>query len=263
MTSKFVWNVIHFGVALAIPIVLIFLVSCKQAHEEKAPLGPQVDPSVIDGALAQAIDGASIADLQVNQSAHYQLNRRIANQDPTLDQGNHDLQVIDRHDDPNTQETVITIHQNQRIRKADSFENVESESTLTTPMPSLTAKIEAGAVPGIAATTRDTQPVNVTYHNFSTSKGDATPPDNVANRTGCGGLSPCTLHLTYISFDVAYWYNSEDYDKVHFDYAFTNQLPFMGDLLGVMAEGCAAQYVTVGNNRYFVRDCKYLTDFQK
>ena len=261
----------HLLAALLLPVALLVITSCKQAHEERADLGPSADPSIINDTFEKAIAGATVATLQVHQSLNYEESLRIANQDPNLLMGEHGIQVIDRTNDADTQETRITIHHSQKVRDMDKniFVNIESEDTISLPEQAsstgsgMLMAVESGFI-SIAATPQDApQPVRITYHNFSTSTDLIDPPSKVKSRSDCGGLTGCRLHVTYISYDEEKWYNDTDYDKYKYDFAFTTQLPYMNGLFGVLVTGCVGFYQSVSNRRYFVRDCQYLTDFQK
>lgn len=264
-------RVLHFIFALTLPLALLLLLGCKQAHEERADLGPTADPSLIDSTFAKAIHGASIATLQVNQMVHYEESLRVANQDPNILIGEHGVSVIDRSIDNDTQEVRITVHHSQSIREPgkSTFTDVESEDTLALPDPAQTTglgmlmAVDQGFQPASLTAADTPQPIRITYHNFQTSSDTITPPDAVVKRSSCGGLSPCKLPVTYISYDEVKWYSDTNYDKYHYDFAFTSELPYMSGLLGVLVTGCIGYYQTSSGKRYYMRDCQYLTDFQK
>lgn len=260
------WAVLHTILALLLPIALVILMGCRKAKEEKGDLGPQTESEVIDKAINDAVGPISIADLKKDQILHYELNRRIVGQETTLLMGSHRLEVVDRTDRPDLNATLITLKHDERIRHENGFKRVVSEDTIPVP---LQATIEEGFHVGdnhvsTMAVVRAQERANrVTYHNLAVSKGTVAPPTDGAQRPGCGGLSPCSLPVTFVSYDEVRWYPSGDYDKFHFDFAFTNKLPYMAQAFGVMLTGCVAQHVPIGEFRYYVRDCQYLVDYKK
>lgn len=257
-------SAIHFLLAIFIPVLLFVLAGCKKAHEEKADLGAQVDPQEIQKVLDTVQNRVDINSLKANQQISYELNRRFVGQDNTYLLGSHQLQVLNRTSRSDLGLDLATILHNETIRKEDHFDQLKFEQTIPLKTPNATLQPGQPLVPGIQASAHMASDVrSVTYHNFETSTGKVQPPDKALARPNCAGLSPCELNVTYIKYDEVIWNADSSYDTVHYDFSFTSDLPYMGGLMGLMVAGCVSQNVPIGQYRYLVRDCQYITDVSK
>lgn len=264
--NQIVCKSIHFVFALALPLALLLLMSCKQAHEFHAPLGPEVSSSDLDAVLGKAIEGASVEKLQKGQMLHYEESVRINNSDPNLLESTNDLTVIDRYDDVDTQTTRITTHRSQNMRTVDGdgWRNVESEDTLEIPTaPVISASLLMSVGTRADDSDSPTPPKRITYHNMRVSEGDIDPPDKVKSRPNCSNLHNCRVHVTYLSYDEVRWQDDTHYDKRSYDFELTSDLPFMNQgLYGIMTSGCVGFFQNINGKNYYLRDCQYVSDLQ-
>jgi|GEM_PF-5930642 len=269
--NRFFLGLLHFACALTLPLALLLLVSCIQAHEEHAPLGPEFDPNQLDEVLAKATNGASPLNLQMNQMIHYEESVRVDNRDPSLHMSTHVLNVIDRSPSPGTDSVRVTYHHSNNYRDENgNWQDVETEDTYDIPnSTTVTANLllntgendvaslsQAMAMAPTGATT------HISYHNLKVSEGDVEPPKAIKNRPNCGGLPNCRIHVTILSFDVARWSDATNYTKVSWHYSLTAQLPYMEELFGAIVERCAGFNAVQDGTTHYLNDCQYLTDAQ-
>jgi hypothetical protein len=260
------WAFIHALLAILLPVALVLLMGCRKAKEEKGDYGPTVSEDQINKVINDAVGTVSLTELRKDQLLHYELNRRIVGQPTTILMGSHQLEVIDRTDRHDLGATLITIKHDERIRYEKGFKKVVSEDTLPLPLEESTESqfnVSDNNVSAMAVVRAKASATDRTYHNLEVSRGTVEPPADGASRPNCGGLSPCSLPVTYVSYDEIRWYGENDHDTFHFSFIFTNRLPYMAQAFGVMLSGCVAQHVPIGEFRYYVRDCQYLIDYKK
>jgi hypothetical protein len=264
-----IWKALHFTFALALPLTLLFLLSCKQAHETHAGLGPEVSADSLNMILNRIATAAgdNVTNLQKGQMLHYQESLRANNQDPDVLESEDIFTVIDRTKDVETGTTRITDHHTSRTLSNDgtSWNTLESEDTIEVPMPTSSASGLLASFGGRMATTPDTsqQPVRITYHNLRTSEGDVDVPDTAKARANCANVPNCKIHVTFLSYDEALWSDDSHYVKRSYDLELTSQLPFIGTrLFGIMTLGCIGMFQNIKGNNYYLRDCQYLSDLQ-
>lgn len=273
MNQNIALRIFHFVCAITLPLALLLLVSCIQAHEEHVPLGPQFDPSQLDAVVNKATQGATVANLQKNQMLHYEETVRIDGRDPALSMSTNILSVIDRSSNPDTDSVRITYHHSNNYRdENNAWHDVETEDTYDIPNSSA---VSAGLLLNInrndIKTLSDSldlspmsQPIHITYHNLQTSEADIDPPDTIKNKAGCSGIPNCRLHVTYLSFDEAQWTDDSHYMKISWRYTLTAQLPYMEQLFGVMVERCAglSGVSAQDGKKHYIQDCQFLSDAQ-
>lgn len=273
--GAWIWHTLHLVAAIALPVLFLLITSCIKAKEEPAQLGPEVQSSDINGAFAKATQGApSVDQLQNGQYLYYEENRRLEREETTFLVGTHRITVERTHDDAAKTSTIILHHQEQ-VRKGDSFEELDHEDPPivipdgeTTQAVGSLARALAEAPLKLDLQTQDDatrtgKPLKITYHNLKVWSGQEDVPDDTKAKADCGGLSPCQMNVTYLTYDEAEWYSETDFDKYHYEFVFTTQLPFMGGLYGILDRGCVGLYVPINGTNYYVRDCQNLTDFKK
>lgn len=269
--NRLVLRVLHFVCALTLPLALLILVSCIQAHEEHAPLGPEFDPNQLDEVLTKATDGATVSRLQKDQMIHYEESVRVDNRDPSLHMSTHVLNVIDRSPNPGTDSVRITYHHSNSFRDEDgTWQDIETEDTYDIPnSPSLSAGLllslgqnDVVSLSKAMAMAPLSSPTHISYHNLKVFEGDIDPPSVIKKKANCGGVPNCRLHATFLSFDEARWSDDSHYTKVTWKYTLTNQLPYMEGLFGAMIERCAGFSAVQDSKTHYLNDCQYLTDAQ-
>lgn len=277
---------VHFLLTLLIPVFLIFMLSCKKAKEERADLGPEVAAESVDDALAKAMDGANLDNLHVGEYLNYVVLRRIENGEQVMVLGGTNISIIDAQDNDAQTETRFTLQINKAYRKNDgSFRNITTEDPLIVEKSQALvapaslralspAKINIQALEQWAksqprASVLDDQPKRVSFHRLREGEESIDPPAKVRARADCGGLTDCKIPTHFIRFDLVSWYSDTDYQKVAFDFAFSQHTPFLpfgagfDQLSGALVTDCRSTYVQLESRNVYVRDCQQIDDFQK
>lgn len=289
--SSWAWRGLHLLLTLSLPFVMVFLFGCIRAKEEKADLGPEVDPDAINTALWKIKDQSSLDGLHVGQYIDYVILRRIENSDNTMVLGSTTVAVMDAQSVPDLNATRFTMQINKSYRRNDgSFDIVSTEDRITLANPGTSAAMVNSADLRVPAALRanpprpldvvrdqalhtlaasDTQPRRITYHHFREGDETMPVPDKVKLKADCGGLSSCEIPMHYVRFELVAWYTDTDYQKISFDFGFSTRTPWIpfGSgftlLTGAMVVDCRSTYVQLTDRNVYVRDCQQLEDFQK
>jgi hypothetical protein len=278
-------HIVHLGLTLSLPILLIFLFGCKKIEEEKAIYGPEVTGEAIDGALRKAIAGASLDNLAVGQFLDHSVVRRLENEDSTSTLGGTRVEVIDKVETDSTVKFTLKIFKSQRMAggifetkvteenlafNKSSLQNIGAMSLKSSRLSAAALSAEALAKPDRSqAGAQERKVARITYHNLSEFNEALPVPKTVREKPGCGGLSPCALQVRYIRFDMVQWYDDGGTTKVALDFGFSVQTPFLpfgedfDQLSGLLILDCRSTYVPIENRTVYVRDCMTLEDFQK
>jgi hypothetical protein len=282
MRSEWWWRGLHLALALTLPLALALLVGCKKAKEEKADLGPEVAPELIDEALSKAVYGASLDGLRVGEYIDYAIERRLENEESTITLGGTNVSVIDAEEN----NTKYTLRITRSFRRNDgSFQVVTGEDVIrvnpsapaSLSLPPESAALNPSALSAarltneaLARASADGEnPRRVTFHRLRESDGVEPAPAKVRLKPDCGGLSPCEIPVHYIQFDMVTWSSDDDYQKMSLDFAFSRKTPFLpfgedfDQLSGLLVIDCRSLYVDIGTRDVYVRDCQQLDDFQK
>jgi len=271
---------LHFGLALLVPFLILLMVGCKKTKEETADYGPEVPGSSIDLALSKAIQGASLDNLSVGQYLDHSVNRRLENEETTANLGGTRVEVIDKQENETTVRYTLRIFKSERISSGEFETKVTEEpltlnkSTLTVvgEQPSMMAQTRLSAE-GLAAHAVTASPARkvsrISFHNLRQFTAPMHPPRAVAQKPGCGGLSPCEMQVRYIQFDMVQWHDDGSKVKVALDFGFSIQPPYLpfgesfDQFSGLLVLDCRSTYVRIETRTVYVRDCMTLDDFQK
>lgn len=271
------WRGLHFLSALVIPFVLIAMMSCVKAKEEKADLGPEVAADEIDFALGKAIHGASYSGTALNQYIHYDIVRRLESEENTINMGYTKVNVFDKIE--TSDQTRFSLKIEKASRNSDNtFEILQIEEPLVVKKnpivpnllvsPTTPGGLSAQSIAKTSAVAK--KPTRSSFHRLRTSDGFLEVPNAVKAKPDCGGISPCEIPVKYVQFDLVQWYNDETYQKISIDFAFSTKTPYLpfgesldDQLNGVLVADCRATVVPVEGRTVYVRDCLNLTDFQK
>lgn len=266
---------IHIIFAVAIPILLFSLLSCKRAKEEPMDLGPEVDPKLVQKALDEVFTGNTYINGQEGQYVFYEETLSVGG-GAARPAGYEFVQVEKREDVAANPHVTLNMYYQRKKLKADNsgYDVVETREAYdvkrATDADAMSSPLEIHkfSAKSMKAMVREGKADRVTYHNFSVERGPVVAvPEAVKQRTGCGGLANCSLNSVYIKVDEVKWYG-EDYDIYHYDLAYTKDTPFLINTVhetqnGLMLIGCLSTYVLVEGVKAYVRDCITLKDFQK
>ncbi len=275
--ATYLWAGIHLLLALSLPLILVMLAGCKQAKAKREDLGPEVASSTINGALSKAIESASLANLAKGQFVRYSHTRRIENEENAIDLGERHVEVIDRADTPTEAHFTNRIIEKERI-DSGSYRYLYTEDALwigklgTSSIPdALRAPspnaLSAESLRAEAATLGKSG--KITFHHLHEEDATADPPAAMKLRADCGGIPNCVLHVHYLQFDMVFWQDDTNYQKISFDFAFSLDTPYIpyGEYFeqynGTLVTDCRSTFVPIQERTVYVRDCYNLEDFKK
>jgi len=273
--SEWLWRGLHFLCALMIPLILLNVMGCLKAKEEKADLGPEASMDQLEVALMNAVSGRSLASTSVGDFASYSIVRRLESEEATINMGSSRVEVV--AEVPGTGWAAGTTTFKLRVddytrNNSNGYDHKAMQGDLVLKTGPILPAFLGSSEHYTAATAqaRAAKPTKATFHNLSTSKETVEAPKAVQAKPGCGGLSPCELQVNIVQFDLVTWFDDDSYQKIAFDLAFNNKTPFLpyGDAyvdqpLGHLITKCLATLVPVDGRTVYVRDCLSLEDFQK
>ncbi len=268
-SGAIVLGAVHVLLALSLPFILALIVGCQKIEEEQPDYGPEVAGTEIDLALSKAIHGASFDATCVGQYVKYNVTPRLENEEVTTLLGTTHVEVFDREDTATEAKFMLRITQSERLTGNGQFEVRVTEEPLVLQKVSLVGATSTKAFEAKAVQTAERKIDRITYHNLREFTQTEDAPKAVRERAGCGGLSPCSLEVRYIRFNMVQWYDDGTRQKVAFDFAFSTQTPFLpfgndfDQLNGLMILDCRSTYVPIERRTVFVRDCLTLEDLQK
>lgn len=282
MIRRDLWFVrgLHLALAASIPMILIFLAGCKVAKETKEDLGPEYSNEQVDEALSKAITGYTFRYIHVGQFVHYEMSRRLENQETTTNLGNLNVDVkaikdVEPGDDPNVVTYIVRADSNTR-NMSGGFDQVIVEEPLRLIYdPSLSSALESRGAQSYSAQSLKKQvsgtaeELPVTYHHLRTFSDTIDVPAAVRATPDCGGIPDCKLHVNFIQVQMVIWKSESSYQKVMLDLGFSPDMPFLPygkgfeGLTGLTVQDCRSTYVPIEKRTVYVRDCMNLTDFRR
>jgi hypothetical protein len=277
MNSK-CWRAMHLASALVMPFLVLALLGCQRAKEETAPIGPENDVESINKALGKATSGQALTNLKVGQFVKYSILRRIENNDVVNNLGDVTVEVIalDEKTSPVQNRYFLKITKHLR-NSSNGFDEVISQDEIWVSKPGTSSilstyprsHILTKAVANAYVTTDNSKPEKVTFHNLRESDEVLPIPSAVQKDADCGGLSPCSIPIRLVQFDLVYWYEGGKKQKINLNFGFSSVTPFLpfGDGFdlwnGMLVMDCRSTFVPVEDRTVFVRDCQSLEDFQR
>jgi hypothetical protein len=239
---------------------------CIRAKEEKADLGPEVPEDKVFETIKGAAQDVSYADARVGQYVHYNMTRRLENEEVVQNLGSLAVSIIDKQELPDRYKFTLNIKKARRLNDG-TFEQTASEEPLEVDK-GLAVLSQKAAVKATA--TDSDKPVKTTYHRLRTSEGTAPVPAALKAKADCGGISPCELPVRYVQFDLVNWYADDSYQRIAVDLGLSSKPPYLPfgrtliDILnGALVVECMSLLVPVEGRTVYVRDCMNLEDFQK
>ena len=265
--------ILFLGILISVASVL----SCVRAEEEKEDLGPAVDTKAVQEVLTEVFSGNTYHNGKVDQFVYYEENISAQGGAPQ-DRGFDYIKVVERkisETDPTFLQ--FTMHYiRKKLDENGKFQTVETEETynVNKNAESTMGPLESGMrilsqSSRLKTMGRSGKPIKVTYHNFEVKRGDVLPvPEAVRSRADCGGISGCRLNSVMIKLDEVKWYSETDYDKMHFDFVYSKDTPYLINIQndtmgGLMIMGCLSTYIPYQGRKVYVKDCVNLKDFQK
>ncbi|MBX3021022.1 MAG: hypothetical protein KF799_05040 [Bdellovibrionales bacterium] len=272
----------HFTLALSLPFLLVALLSCQRAKEQKADLGPEADPAAVEEALNAATAGRSFDGIHKDQFVDYSITQRVENNETTMLIGTVGVSVASIEETPTQKKIIFRVDRMER-KDDGGFDHkvTETDPWILSKTSSSSALLNATALGGRRPTLKELKaysaglrasaaPKKTTFHQLRVATGKVNAPDAVSTKPGCGGLAVCEMPVRYVRFDIVDWYSDTDYQKVSIDFAFSLAAPFMPlstayfDMMnGIMITDCRSSNIPIQDRKYYVRVCKQLENFQK
>ncbi len=283
---RWILHGLHLGLTVAMPLLLLTLLGCKQAKETKENLGPEVPSEKVSDLLAEASNGANLDGIAKGQYVRMVHTRRIENSETVVDLGSRTVEVLDRQDTADSARITMYILEMQRLNNGtflakETEDEYELQKTATadapqgvpyalaTPLYMRMSSPEALIQKLRQGVTATASGERITFHKLKQSTATIDVPPAVRLRPDCGGLSRCELKVRYVQFSMVLWEDNDTYQKINFDFAFSVQTPYLPygrdfeQLNGVMITDCRSTYVPIESRTVYVRDCFDLNDFKK
>jgi hypothetical protein len=282
------WRGIHFVLVALLPLILVFLAGCKVAKETTEDLGPAFTDEQVDEALNKAIEGYTFRYIHVGQFVHYDMNRRLENQETTINLGNLDVRIKaikdqEPGDDPNSITFIVKAEQNDRNASGGFDTKITEEPLTLIYSPSLSDALKVSALDAMRSTASAARVTTaslrsqagamasqpVTYHHLKTFTTEMDVPEKVRETADCGGIPNCKLRVNFIQVQMVVWKSESSYQKYALDLAFSPDMPYipfgdgMDQLNGLMVQNCQSTYVPIEKRTVYVRDCLILDDFRR
>ncbi|MGE0525631.1 MAG: hypothetical protein AB7G93_07675 [Bdellovibrionales bacterium] len=259
--KKIMWN-------MTLPLLLVLVIGCKKAKEEKEDLGPEVAGEQIDQALNKAISGSNLSHIRPGQMVEYLETQRIETEETVINLGGTFIEVI-RPDPEDEKKLALLITKRVRLEDGSFETKITEEPFEIADAPSLLATgFKVTALRSQMAQTK-AKPERITYHKLREFERTIDAPPRTRLRSDCGGLNPCQISVRYIQFDMVIWSSETEYQKISFDFGFSVQTPYLpfgtdfDQLSGALVMDCRSGYIPVGARTFYVRQCKDLVDLQK
>ncbi len=269
-----------------LPFVLMFLLGCEiiqKAEEEDGSeaYGPEVTDDQLDLALSKAVHGYTIDNTEVGQFVETVDVRRLENEDQVTTLAGMRVEIDSKEviEDTEDQQTVhyhLNIFDSVRLPDG-SFETKNTGDTLEVTRSKNSAP-SVMAMDGAAQYFENKALKNfrarpaakrVTKHNLKTYSQRVEVPPSVKGRPGCGGVASCSILVHYIEYDFVEWDENNRPLKIHLDFGFSVDTPFIpfGDgfekLTGLMVKFCRSTYIPITGRTVYVRDCNNVENFQR
>lgn len=258
-----------FTVGWSIPVALAFFFGCTEIKEEKAPIGVEVAPEVIEEALQKSLEGSSVHSVVKDQQVVFALTQQIENNPPRpyLYMKQHVLEVEDTPDWFAFKYREITEDPNAEPGTKPKVIEKDSPKYIPRP-PGATSLSQTLAALGLEQTllfsesraetlASETPVVRTTYHELIVQREIQSPPLYVRERTNCGQVAQCQLRVTKIQFDQINWFNDSDYQKIRYNLEITPDAPYLSRILS----DCIATQIPYGERTVYIKECQKVLDF--
>lgn len=94
---------------------------------------------------------------------------------------------------------------------------------------------------------------HVTYNGLKVSVAKESPPPAVQQADNCMGIPDCKITVHRVSFDMVFWDDNGQPDRVHWDLAMSPEVPFLASMLNKCVTGLASLSGSQGN--ILVKQC--------
>lgn len=249
------FQIIHWLLALSLPLFLSILLGCIQAPELKSPeLGPEASDADIELAISKALYGIDPWATAVGQQVIYDFNARIENQEEARPIVRLTQTILDRKEENEGQKLTLTVQNHELDLNSGEVDVTEGTSEYNLGNPAVAAALS----PLRTIQTKANRPiVRTSYHNLKTESGLMDPPDRVRQKANCGNVPNCQLRYYRLQYDEASWYSSTEYEVHKWAFTISRDAPFVSYIV----DRCLASLVESEGRNYYVRQCQFAIDF--
>lgn len=241
------------------------VLSCNKGHEIEADFGQEVDVEAVNGVFSKASGGVDPTKAKKGQSITRIVNLRVENSErfrPVF---------WDRQTLLETEDTADALILRLKVEEKDlSYDPPEEKiyedsigfkkvaNVAFQKENSDLAKINYSAL-GFEqkASAVAKKPTSIKYFNLKESEEKINLPEAVLQKPNCLAITDCKMNVHHIEFDEVTWYNDGSLTRVRWLYEISPDVPYLGAVTTV----CAAQQVPYQGTQVYVRNCRYVVDF--
>lgn len=267
---------VHILLSLLLPLLIFLLSGCdnKDVVDKKPSLGPEVKVEEVAQAIQSGIGNQSLNHLNVGDAALYELNQKVET-GGTFKVAEVITYLREKNESAEDYIELVFSQQRTNFNGTDSEQEAEKdivrsiekikEATAAAEIHSLAEK--ALPLPLFEQLIKPTAQ-KLTLHDLSISQEVRDPPERIKEKSDCGGLSPCQLQVTHITFDMAFWENDTQWSKAEIQLSLSPSLPMLDNirenLFGWLPSlsVCINEQVQGQKRKYFLRTCSVLRDLQ-
>ena len=255
--------------AFLISLSILTLLSCNKGREIKAEFGEEFSPEAVDEVFMKATKDIDPMKAKDRQSSTRIVNLRVENSERFLPV------FWDRT-------TLIGVNDSKTDGTYTMYLKIEEKDLTTTPPDERTIEDKIVFKKSSSATKANRDLVNIKivdlknmivkqdenfsadkptatkYYNLKHHEGPVAAPDAVKQKANCLGLHDCQMFVTHMEYDEVNWYRDGSLKRVRWTYEISPDGPY----LAAMTTVCAAQEVPYEDTRVYVRNCRYVVDFQ-
>ncbi len=249
------FQVIHWLLALSLPLFLSLLLGCIQAPELKqAELGPEASDADIELAISKALYGIDPWATAVGQQVVYDFNARIENQEEARPIVRLTQTILNRKEENDGRKLTLTIQNHELDLNSGEVDVTEGSSEYNLDSPAVAAALSPLK---LITPTLERTVIRTSYHNLKTESGTMAPPDVVRRKSNCGDVPNCQLRYFRLQYDEASWYSSSEYEVQKWAFTISRDAPFVSYIM----DRCLASLVNSDGRSYYVRQCQFAVDF--
>lgn len=253
--------------AFLITLSALALLSCNKGREIKAEFGEEVSAEAVDEVFMKATKDIDPMKSKVGQSSSRIVNLRVENSerfipvfwDRTTLLGKVDtsetfamhLKVEEK--DLTTDPPEERVFEDDLVFKKSSAAMKANQDLLDVQIVDLRNLV----VKQVKSFASD-KPTATKYYNLKNHEGPVAVPDAVKQKANCLGLADCKMHVYHLEYDEVNWFKDGSLKRIRWTYEISPDAPY----LGAMTTVCAAQEVPYEDTKVYVRNCRYVVDFQ-
>ena len=244
-------------------ISALITLSCEKGHEIKADFGEEVAVEAVEDVLSKASQDLDPTKAQVGQSVTRTVNLRVENSErfrPTF----WDRQtLIDKTD--TTDKYALHLKIEEKDLSVDPPEERTYEDDIVfkkvAVTPQMFSELASVSIDGsqkdAKASAASNKPVATKYYNLKYSQDKVSAPEAIQKKPNCLGFQDCKINVHHLEYDEVNWYKDGALKRIRWTYEISSEVPYLGGVTTV----CAAQQIPYESIQVYVRNCRYVVDF--